>query len=1212
MDRERNLLFGVLAVQMGKISPNQFMQSAAAWAVDPSRDLPGRLVETGLILERDRRLILDLLEREIEAHDGDTAATLAAYGGQEQIEQVFGEALQGREAPILYKEERPATLDHAEVLGVEETPGRYSRLSEHGRGGMGRVLLVHDAHLTRDIAYKELLPSQVATVSESSPVRHSTQLVARFLQEARITGQLEHPSIVPVYELGHRRDGTLYYTMKLVRGKTLTAAINDAHALQERLLLLPHFIDLCQAIAYAHSRGVIHRDIKPSNIMVGDFGETVVLDWGLAKAKGRADVHTSPDEKTRMGMRVEELGPEVRTEAGRAVGTPGYMPPEQVQGDIESVDERSDVYALGAVLYQLLTGKRPYEGATGRDALWRVLHESPEPITHIEPGAPPELAAICERAMQRDRQARYPSAQELAKDVQRFQTGALVQAYSYSLGDHLWRFVKRHKTMVTMTAAAVLLLVAIGAVYNVQLAQSRDRERSQRMAAESANRQLRWENYSMTITVAQKHINEDGFATAIRLLEQAPSENRGWEWGRLKRLCSPEIWSLSDERTPDAEYGMHGGIAVSPDGRFLLLQRLFSGLTQIFDLEADHNVLLQRLAPPDYLPWRRCAHFIPGSNAFIAPTGPTSLGRFTFDPAVPDTDYENRRLEPELVYDAVEGELRSAALSGTGTLLAGFVLKEGNEAEIVIWEAATGDVRSRHALNPLTRTTWLDAADDFWEHRILPVQGGVLGFLEDESQLAFVDDALGVLDLNTGTREYLADCHFLAAFAVEQAQAAVVTPHGPLQLWDLRTRTLVTALDGDFRDRMNIDIQSDGSLLYFGRPRLEVWSVSTGTRVHRSEQAFFDFKLSPNGACIAGLHMQAVPYPLPAIWEARAPRDTITAPFIDEAGAPLEVAFAEEAHNLVHAYDHGVQRLATAEPGGVVHLWQVPGFQRLASWQAAHSTVRQIAFSRDDQRIATASQEGVVVWSTPALEPLVSINPDPGHEFSSCAFSADGAWLAIGSTKTGAGSDEGFDLARVVDAGTGELVYVVTGHPGACNYVGFSPDGRWLLTGTYGAPSLEDAASLFIWDAQTGQNLAGQINSLNWPWHVSFTRDASRMVVIGLTTQPCVWDFNEQRELYRISSGSARQVVMHPDGDRFAVIRLNGVAIHALRDGRELVSFPAGTTPGAFSSDGRDLYCRLDRAHMLVMKAEDWSDITETARYQQSLEEARRLLELDG
>ncbi|CAN0591236.1 unnamed protein product, partial [Laminaria digitata] len=164
---------------------------------------------------------------------------------------------------------------------TEEHEGRYSGEREVGRGGLGRGAATYDRHLARQVAKKELLTAEQEAAQAGSGSQ--SQAVARFLREARVTAQLEHPNIVPVYELGRRDGGELYYTMKLVRGRTLKAAIAAADDMQDRLSLLSHFVDLCQAIAYAHSRGVIHRDIKPDNVMIGEFGETLVLDWGVAK-----------------------------------------------------------------------------------------------------------------------------------------------------------------------------------------------------------------------------------------------------------------------------------------------------------------------------------------------------------------------------------------------------------------------------------------------------------------------------------------------------------------------------------------------------------------------------------------------------------------------------------------------------------------------------------------------------------------------------------------------------------------------------------------------------------------------------------------------------------------------------------------------------------------------------------------------------------------
>jgi serine/threonine protein kinase len=291
-----------------------------------------------------------------------------------------------------------------------EVEGRYTRLIEAARGGMGRVWLARDSQLGREVALKEMLHETGETLTPSDPPPHPAG--GRFAREARITAQLQHPAITPVYELGQRLDGTLYYTMKFVRGKTLSRAITEARSFEERRRLLPHFVDLCQAIAYAHSRGVVHRDIKPANVMVGDFGETVVVDWGLAKVANE-ETPSPPGESAGPWT-----GTGDRTMAGHAVGTPAYMPPEQALGRLDEVDEKSDVYSLGAVLYEILTGRQPYAGDTAAAVIAKVVREPAPPARAVDPAVPEEYARICARAMARDRSARCGSARELAAEIE--------------------------------------------------------------------------------------------------------------------------------------------------------------------------------------------------------------------------------------------------------------------------------------------------------------------------------------------------------------------------------------------------------------------------------------------------------------------------------------------------------------------------------------------------------------------------------------------------------------------------------------------------------------------------------------------------------------------------------------------------------------------------------------------------------------------------
>lgn len=558
MEQDRNLLFGVFAVQLGKVTSSRLMQAAAAWAVDPVQALDRRLVQDGAITEQDRELIQRLVDEAIRAHSGDAHATLSAFGGEHRVMQTFGGTI--RITPSGVKPAPPDQSPPVSETGVPELPGRYRFVSETGRGGYGRVLLVHDEYMARDVALKELIPPSTEPIGSNvpTPSREAIEAVARFLQEAKITGQLEHPSIVPVYELGHRSDGALYYTMKLVRGETLSKQLSKCTSLRERLELLPRFLDLCHAIAYAHNRGVIHRDIKPDNVMIGSFGETVVIDWGLAKIKGKADVYAAELKETVRILKDEPASSSAQTLYGTILGTPHFMSPEQAKGDIDSVDERSDVYALGAVLYMLLTGQRPYEKAPLNNVILHINLPPLTPVHALAADAPPELATICNKALQRHQSDRYQNAAELAQEIQRFMSGALVQAHQYTLRDQVRRFVQRHKGQVATAAAAALLLVAVAVIAYVQVFQANVRERSQRIAAERAEQVARikseqeaharalaeYELYRSNVRLAYENIQQNQFAVAHDLLEACPPGHRHFEWGWLLQLCNQDLATL--------------------------------------------------------------------------------------------------------------------------------------------------------------------------------------------------------------------------------------------------------------------------------------------------------------------------------------------------------------------------------------------------------------------------------------------------------------------------------------------------------------------------------------------------------------------------------------------------------------------------------------------------------------------------------------------
>jgi len=351
----------------------------------------------------------------------------------------------GPEAP------RPA-VDASELQTID--PAHYARRGEYARGGLGRIVDAHDRRLDRPVALKELL------------LCDGPSLEARFVREALITARLQHPGIVPVYEAGRWPGGEPFYAMKMVSGRSLRDLIDEARTLEQRLALVPNVLAVADAVAYAHHEGIIHRDLKPSNVVVGAFGETLVVDWGLAK-----DLSVAEDA-TELGA-YQVVATDL-TLTGAVMGTPEYMPPEQARGD--PVDERADVYALGAILYHVMAGQAPFTGASSAVVLERVKTEPPPPLEQIQPRAPADLMAIVGKAMARDPQRRYPTAREMTEDLRRFQTGQLVAAHRYSAAQRLRRFLRRHRAAV---AAATVGLVAATVLLGLWL-------RARRTAAEQA------------------------------------------------------------------------------------------------------------------------------------------------------------------------------------------------------------------------------------------------------------------------------------------------------------------------------------------------------------------------------------------------------------------------------------------------------------------------------------------------------------------------------------------------------------------------------------------------------------------------------------------------------------------------------------------------------------------------------------------------------
>ncbi|MEK7794408.1 MAG: WD40 repeat domain-containing serine/threonine-protein kinase, partial [Candidatus Hydrogenedentota bacterium] len=577
---QRGLLFALFALRLGLLDAAALRRHSEVPGGPDAPKVAAVMAEQKVLHRADRQLADELVSLTTDHFDGDEALAFESLGGWPALQRLWAhydaDPQADRSGVVSESAEALPTLKSLRYSTVRELPGRYTGPREQSRGGMGRVFFVQDEYLDREVALKELIP-----LDEMAPAAalddHSgsvaAQMVSRFLREARLTGRLEHPSIVPVYELGRRSNGSLYYTMKLVRGRTLEQALQGAATLKDRLELLPHFLDLCQAVGYAHSKNVIHRDIKPSNVMIGEFGETVIIDWGLAKVVGGDEQSGSSTSES-----AEENTP-AATMVGTRLGTPRYMSPEQASGFTDEVDQRSDVFALGIVLYELLTGQVPLDGEVTEEIFHQIHNEKPVPVFQIERGAPPELAVICSHAMRKNPKDRYQNAKDLADEIQRFMTGATVRSYIYSPGELLGRFYVQHRTLMNAAAATAVAALVLGSFSYWNIGTARDEAVSAKIdalealdsatiarrqaetsravmehalaQADTDRRSAESAQYVNGIALARISIDEGKLVKARENLDKLPTAYRKWEWNYLAALAWPRT-NVGPGETPDS------------------------------------------------------------------------------------------------------------------------------------------------------------------------------------------------------------------------------------------------------------------------------------------------------------------------------------------------------------------------------------------------------------------------------------------------------------------------------------------------------------------------------------------------------------------------------------------------------------------------------------------------------------------------------------
>ena len=541
-----NLLFAFLALQMNLIDRDQLLQVMSVWVNNKSQSLGDILLEKGFLTKERHGMLQMLVQEHLQQNDNDpekslmavNAVTMSLAAVREALGNVGDEDIEysiARMSPapggddLLQTQQLSSVTDKS--LGT-----RFRILRPHAKGGLGQVSVARDDELNREVALKEIQPQYADNQMSRS----------RFVLEAEITGGLEHPGIVPVYGMGAHPDGRPYYAMRFIRGDSLKETIAQFHKAnkgkrdpgQQTLefhKLLRRFIDVCYAMHYAHSRQVLHRDIKPGNIMLGKYGETMVVDWGMAK------VVNAKEEEPTLDLDHMPIVPSiskdiVATSMGSTVGTPPYMSPEQAAGRLDRLGPVSDIYGLGATLFHLLTGRPPFRDKDVGSVLNRVMAGDFEPPREVDSSVPKPLEGICLKAMSLSADQRYQTAGELAEDIEHWLADEPVTAFKELLWQKTFRWFRRHRAWAQAIAASLVLISAVST-----------------FAAISVNGALTRETRAKVAEADAKDKARTKAAEAVRQRDFAVNRLRDARWAIDKFVTGAAVslqyhWMYADER----------------------------------------------------------------------------------------------------------------------------------------------------------------------------------------------------------------------------------------------------------------------------------------------------------------------------------------------------------------------------------------------------------------------------------------------------------------------------------------------------------------------------------------------------------------------------------------------------------------------------------------------------------------------------------------